>query len=127
MPITKRKPVIGIISDMNATERTRFAGLIRTRLAAIEAENALGAEGQSVVTLDQQSVGRLSRMDALQVQAMALAQQKRRDGEAARLRATLERIGEDDFGRCEDCGEEIATKRLELNPAATRCIACAAG
>ena len=111
---------------MDETEKARFSRLIRDRLAEIDAENALGSDGQSTVMLDQQAVGRLSRMDALQSQAMAVAQQKRRDAEAARLAGALARLAEDDFGYCEDCGEPIAPRRLELNLTATRCISCAA-
>ncbi len=110
---------------MIEAERNRFAKLIRQRLADIEAENELGQHGQAIVQLDQQSVGRLSRMDALQNQAMAKAQQQRRDGEARRLKAAIARIEQDEFGYCEDCGEPIAPKRLELDPAATKCVSCA--
>ena len=42
--------------------------------------SAVSAEGRRPVELDQQSVGRLSRMDALQVQAMAMAVETRRRG-----------------------------------------------
>jgi len=112
---------------MNEVETTRFTALIRDRLIQIQVENDLGREGQAVVQLDQQSVGRLSRMDALQNQAMAKAQQVRRNTEAQSLNAALVRISEGDFGYCEDCGEDIAVRRLELNPAATKCISCAAG
>lgn len=112
---------------MNDTEQARLAALIRARLAEIEEENARGREGQAVVPLDQQSVGRLSRMDALQNQAMARAQQSRRDIETRRLRAALARIGSGEYGACDDCGADIALRRLELNPAATLCITCARG
>ncbi len=118
---------MGEIPIVNETEQARFAALIRARLKEIEQENALGQESQSVVQLDQQSIGRLSRMDALQNQAMAKAQQARRDLETRRLRAALARIDEGEFGWCEDCGEEIAIRRLELDPAATRCVSCASG
>lgn len=104
-----------------------FRALIAARLAELDAEDALGAGGQSVVTLDQQSVGRLSRQDALQSQAMAKAQQVRRDVERRRLSAALARIEEGEFGYCEDCGEAIAPGRLHLDPAATRCVDCASG
>ena len=112
---------------MNDAETLRFRSLIEARLAALAEEDALGAEGQKTVELDQQAVGRLSRMDALQVQAMAKATQARRDAEARRLRAALVRIEEGEFGYCEDCGEEIVHGRFELDPAATRCVGCAAG
>jgi len=112
---------------VNESETTRFATLIRDRLAEIEADNRLGQDSQAVVQLDQQSVGRLSRMDALQNQAMAKAQQTRRNTLALRLSAALLRVEDGEFGYCEDCGDDIAPKRLELDPAATKCINCASG
>ncbi len=112
---------------MNEAETATFRRLIEAKLAALAEEDALGRDGQKTVELDQQAVGRLSRMDALQNQAMAKATQARRDGEARRLRAALERIEEGEFGFCEDCGEKIAAGRLRLDPAATRCVSCASG
>ena len=112
---------------MNVTEAERFSGLIRRRLEEIDEENQLGEAGQATVTLDQQAVGRLSRMDALQNQAMANAQRARRDQEAQMLHLALGRIDEGEYGYCEDCGEEIAKGRLELNLTATRCVNCANG
>ena len=128
---SKRKPVMAYISVMNDSQNTKtttkFAKLIRERLAALKAENALGKSGQSIVELDQQAVGRLSRMDALQNQAMALAQQTRRDNQTRRLNAALARIDAGEYGYCDDCGEDIAPKRLQLDPAASKCISCASG
>ena len=115
------------ISKMNESEVIRFSRLIRARLAALEEENALGEQGQSIVQLDQQAVGRLSRMDALQGQAMAEATHARRAAERRQLKAALRRIEAGMFGLCDDCGEEIAAKRLLFNPAITLCIACASG
>ncbi len=110
-----------------APDPERARARIAERLAELDAEDALGREGQGTVTLDQQSVGRLSRMDALQSQAMAKAGQARRDAERRRLAAALERIAAGDYGFCDDCGDPIAPRRLDLDPTATRCIACASG
>lgn len=112
---------------MNDAKKSRLRKVIAARLAELDEENALGREGQSTVTLDQQSVGRLSRQDALLSQSMAKATQARRDQEAMRLRQALERLESEDFGYCEDCGEEIAAKRLAFDPSVTRCISCASG
>lgn len=102
-----------------------FRSLIDARLAEIAARSVATEESRDTVTLDQQSVGRLSRMDAMQQQAMASATQQRRDAEAARLRAALRRLSDGEFGYCDTCGDDIARKRLELNPAAMLCIGCA--
>ena len=75
--------------------------------------------------LDQTSVGRLSRMDAIQVQAMALAAEQRRLDAITRIDRALARIEDGSFGECIVCGEQIAAKRLELDPAIPTCIACA--
>jgi len=83
------------------------------------------AEEQRPVELDQQSVGRLSRMDALQVQAMAQALEARRQGRLLRIEAALQRLDAGDYGFCEECGENIPAKRLEIDPATERCVDCA--
>jgi DnaK suppressor protein len=72
------------------------------------------------VALDQQAVGRLSRQDALMSQSMARATQARRDAERRRLTAALARLEDGEYGYCEACGEPIAPRRLELDPAAAR-------
>jgi DnaK suppressor protein len=63
-------------------------------------------------------------MDALQHQAMAQAQARRRAGERLRIRAALRRLEDGDFGFCTDCGEEIAAERLKVDPALARCADC---
>lgn len=112
---------------MNRSDLQKFETLILSLLAELEHNSAAGQDAQSVVELDQQAVGRLSRMDALQNQAMAKAQQTRRDLETRRLKAALDRIAEDEFGYCEDCGEDIPRGRLGLDPAASKCVSCASG
>lgn len=110
-----------------SADGAQVRALLEERLAQLEAEDELGMEDRAIVTLDQQSVGRLSRMDALQRQAMATAQERRRAQEARRLRAALARLDEGEYGHCQECGEEIAPARLELDPAAALCVACARG
>jgi len=83
------------------------------------------AEDSATVELDQQMVGRLSRMDALQVQEMALATKRRREIEIGRIDAALERLDHDSYGYCLACDEEIDKKRLALDPASPTCIDCA--
>lgn len=112
---------------MNDESHQEFRNLIAARMAELDAEDEMGTAGQATVELDQQAVGRLSRMDALQNQAMAKATGARRKTERARLQAALARMDDGEFGYCEDCGEDIAPGRLRLDPAATRCVDCASG
>ena len=76
------------------------------------------------VELDQQSVGRLSRMDALQKQNMELATEHRREMRVKAIHAALQRIENGAFGYCMICDEEIASQRLEIDPAIACCILC---
>lgn len=112
---------------MDETRQSAFESEIRARIAELEAADRATEADRAPVELDQQSVGRLSRMDALQVQAMAAAQSRRRSVELGRLRAALRRIAEDEFGWCDGCGEAIPEGRLRLDPSVTRCVSCASG
>ncbi len=107
------------------------APALRRRLLAEQAElkdlQEQTEADRAPVDLDQQSVGRLSRMDSLQQQSMALAEERRRVFRLSQIDAALKRLDEDNFGYCVRCDDEIAEKRLELDPAVATCIACASG
>jgi DnaK suppressor protein len=108
-------------------DSAHFRTILLARRADLENLLDSAAESRAPVELDQTSVGRLSRMDALQGQAMALASQRRRQTELAKIDAALRRIEEGEYGFCVDCGEEITIRRLEIDPAAASCVRCAAG
>jgi DnaK suppressor protein len=91
---------------------------------AIVHEDEAHAENRKVVEADEQ-IGRLSRMDALQQQAMAQATHERATAHMRRIDAALKRIDDDEYGYCVSCGEEIEIKRLEADPEIPTCIDCA--
>ncbi|MEX2572075.1 MAG: TraR/DksA C4-type zinc finger protein [Gemmatimonadota bacterium] len=76
------------------------------------------------VKLDQTTVGRLSRMDALQNQHMTKGLQERENAKAALLADALERLDSGEFGVCEECGGGIQFERLLLFPETRACSAC---
>ena len=106
-----------------------FVSEMRERLLTLreelEAAAVAGDESSQVVELDQARVGRLSRMDAMQVQQMAQASGRRRELMLRRITAALARIGSGDYGVCQSCDETINPQRLEFDPAALLCIQCA--
>ena len=105
----------------------RFRPGIEAELAELLAGSQATAQERGPVALDQQSVGRLSRMDAMQVQAMAQEAERRRQVRIAALKAALARMDEGEFGFCAECGEPIAERRLEIDPTVLLCVACARG
>ena len=112
---------------MNAVQadlRTLRAQLVE-RLEALRDTSETTADNRRPVELDQTSVGRVSRMDAMQVQAMAVATEQRRHDEARRIEAAIKRIDEGEYGYCTACGADIAEKRLEADPTVATCIRCA--
>lgn len=82
-------------------------------------------EAAEVVEADQSRMGRLSRMDALQGQAMSIEARRRRKATLARISGALRRIDEGEFGVCDSCGETIPAGRLEADPTVTLCVGCA--
>ena len=109
------------ISDNLQKARKRLLEL-REELENIVATSQGSAD---IVELDQSTVGRLSRMDAMQAQAMAKASSQRRDTMLRGITAALKRIDIGDYGTCVDCDAPIAAKRLEFDPTVRRCIDCA--
>jgi len=103
--------------------------VIKTRLLQLQQElqglQATAGEAASVVELDQTAVGRLSRMDALQGQAMSKETGRRRQLEMQKIAAALRRLDSGDYGYCLSCDEPIARERLALDPGANLCIECA--
>jgi DnaK suppressor protein len=103
----------------------RFRALLERRRAELLEDDALGQEATETVELDQTRQGRLSRMDALQQQAIAAEAQRRRALQRKRIADALARLEDGEYGICLSCGEPIALGRLEIDPAATRCVRCA--
>lgn len=113
------------MSTRKDIDREALRAKLLARRAELEADDAATAEDRAPVSLDQQAVGRLSRMDALQVHAMAEATHERRLAELKRIAAALARMDDGDYGYCVACDAKIAAKRLELDPAVPTCIKCA--
>ncbi|MCD6007479.1 TraR/DksA family transcriptional regulator [Halomonas sp. IOP_31] len=101
-----------------------IAKLHSTRDKLLE-ESADSTDSRATVMLDQTSVGRLSRMDAMQAQAMAKAEEQRRQVTLRKIQSALARLESGEFGECIDCGEWISLARLQWDPTVLKCIDCA--
>ena len=85
----------------------------------------LVGDSAETVSLDQTAVGRLSRIDAMQQQAMAVASQQRQGERLLMIKAALERIEDGEYGECIECLTMIPIARLEFDPSASCCVNCA--
>jgi len=109
--------------DEAALEQYRKA-LLRLQ-AELRALAETSRESGETVELDQTRVGRLSRMDAMQSQQMALETARRRQQQLTKVEGALRRIESGDFGYCFVCGDEIDERRLAIDPTVSRCMGCA--
>ncbi len=112
------------LSDKQLNE---FKKRLTAMLSELDDLSEMASESRKPVTLDQTSVGRLSRMDALQGQAMQLETERRRSLERQRIQSALARLDDGEFGYCISCGDDIPLKRLEHDPSVATCVDCAAG
>ena len=119
--------IVASMTALTASDLKRLRKAILAEIAEIEAAEASTAGDQKPIALDQQSVGRLSRMDAMQQQAMSRATRARRLERKRVLEATLPRLTSDAYGYCAECADPIGLKRLRFNPALTRCLDCIRG
>ena len=111
----------------NKTLYSELKDALEAELAEISALSASTGADRAPVSLDQQSVGRLSRMDAMQGQAMAQAAERRRQQRVVLIKAALARMEEGEYGYCQTCGDSISEGRLKADPTAPRCVTCASG
>ena len=110
---------------MNVPDWKKMRDLLLDRKQQLESLDDTGREAAKTVELDQSRVGRLSRMDAMQGQAMSQEAGRRRELELQKIETALHRLEAGDYGYCLRCGEMINPARLAVDPAATLCIECA--
>ncbi|MDI6748085.1 MAG: TraR/DksA C4-type zinc finger protein [Rhodocyclaceae bacterium] len=98
--------------------------LLENRLDKLRAELTRTAAAAAPVELDQTAQGRLSRMDAMQQQAMAASLAERLRTEIRKTEAALDRVAAGTYGECCRCGDEIEARRLAADPATPFCAGC---
>jgi len=106
----------------NAIAEQQIRALLIEQKSEIESLMAASTQDAAPVALDQTQQGRLSRMDALQRQAMAAETQRRRARKLQMIDAALKRLETGDYGYCVSCGEAIEAQRLALDPAVASCL-----
>ena len=100
--------------------RDRLLALEKEIQATLEASK----EASGVVELDT-AIGRLSRMDAMQNQQMALELRRRQENQVLRIKNALKRMDQGRYGLCGKCKQPIAEARLEGSPDVVMCVRCA--
>ncbi|MDF1694746.1 MAG: TraR/DksA C4-type zinc finger protein [Saprospiraceae bacterium] len=71
------------------------------------------------------SIGRVSRMDAINNKSVMEAALRTKKSKLTKLRVALIKVDEKDFGLCAFCKRPIQALRLMYMPESTRCVRCA--
>ncbi|WP_313953156.1 TraR/DksA family transcriptional regulator [Accumulibacter sp.] len=108
--------------DPTALLGARLASELQETIEAIQQAGRAAA----TVELDQSSIGRVSRMDALQQQALAKRLLEQLLLRQRKIEAALARINAGSYGLCCACEGDLEPERLGADPAAVFCMACAA-
>ena len=72
------------------------------------------------------SIGRISRMDAINNKSVAEAALRTKKKKLASLKNALTKIDQVDFGKCERCKNPIQIARVVYMPESGLCVHCAA-
>ncbi|NNE93227.1 MAG: hypothetical protein HKN23_16410 [Verrucomicrobiales bacterium] len=98
--------------------------LISDEIERLREESAETEEEREAISPDV-SIGRLSRLDAMQIQEIAKEGERRREERLPMLEHALDRIDMGEYGTCERCNEPIPFERLREQPETLHCSACA--
>lgn len=109
---------------MTEAEEKELKNIIDDQIESVREEIEELKELTKPVRLDA-SVGRLSRMDAINNKAINDKQLREKKSTLQKLERAQERYEESNFGKCLKCGEDIPFGRLKFIPYTTRCVSCA--
>lgn len=115
---------VGMTDELSQAQLAELETELRSLEVQLSEALTESNASSSTVELDQTRVGRVSRGDALQQQAMAQAGRRVLQERLNAVHAALVRLKNGDYGYCVDCDEPIALARLNKQPEAARCIGC---
>ncbi|MFW5451598.1 MAG: TraR/DksA family transcriptional regulator [Methylophagaceae bacterium] len=110
---------------MNKSNLQKFKQMLEHQRDEFMAAQQMAQSATETVELDQASVGRVSRMDAMQSQSMAVETTRLRQQQLRKISTALALIDSGDYGYCNVCDQDIDPRRLEIDPASLMCVACA--
>ena len=110
--------------DLTKDETEQLRAKLEDLKAQLKRQLDQVADAAKPVALDQAAVGRLSRMDALQHQAMAKANQAQARTRLQQCQSALTALARGEYGYCRRCEEPIGYPRLSARPEAPFCLSC---
>lgn len=111
------------MADLDDASIAALRGALEAALADAEQGLATSTSDAKPVDLGL-AIGRVTRMDAIQLQQMAVARRQRVLVRVAQIRSALDRLDRGTYGECVSCGEAVDPARLQAVPEAPFCRGC---
>ena len=112
------------MDELTPDEIAELRDALLTLKSELETTMRRSTEAAKPVTLDQQAVGRVSRIDAIQQQKMVEANRHRQMLRLSQVKQALEAIVNGEYGECRRCEEPIGFRRLQARPESPICLDC---
>ena len=109
---------------MEASLKEEYRSKLEGVLAEIEDYLSKSEDAAEAVSPDK-SLGRLSRMEAMQDQQLVLEVRRRHKRKKADVLNAIARLEQDQYGNCMFCGNQISADRLDAFPEVQTCVNCA--
>lgn len=109
---------------MTNEQRAEIKSIILKQITKTE-EAITQYEDMSQPVAPENSIGRLSRMDAINNKSVAESALRQAKRKLKKLQLALSKIGDPKFGICIRCKRDIPPKRLILMPESQYCVSCA--
>jgi len=110
---------------MNDQERKEISDLLK-KLITETTEKIVEYEELCKPIAPDVSLGRLTRMDAINNKSVAEAALRTAKRKLSKLQQAKSKLGDPDFGTCRICKNKINPKRIVLMPESDKCVRCAA-
>ncbi|MCP4438585.1 MAG: TraR/DksA family transcriptional regulator [Aureispira sp.] len=109
---------------MDDKQREEIKKLIQKKILQAEKKVTLYQEMAQPIT-PENSIGRVSRMDAINNKGVLEAALRKAEGRLSALRSMVNKVDDEDFGKCSKCKIEIPVGRVLLMPESPYCVNCA--
>ena len=108
---------------MEATDKKEIHEIIISKIAKTKTAIIQLKEITKPIS-PENAIGRISRMDAINNRSVNVAALRQVEQTLLKLQNALEKIDNDDFGKCSQCGKEIQTGRIRFRPESAFCMSC---
>ena len=110
---------------MTAKERKELKLKITEHIVQVKAD-IIELEKMTQPVKPENSLGRISRMDAINNKSVVEASLRNKKSKLTKLNVAISKVDEKDFGYCQMCKNQIQPMRLMFMPESSRCVRCAA-